>query len=437
MAFVVRWRVRLADRSMGTIPTFPKNRASRSPIAGAPPACIGLALCCPCLEPSPSACVLCAETPLRRGHDGRARPCRECDNISLLIPRGHDRRMSTTRLRLMAFGPAWGAPSLDAACTKADVWMRFCRLREGVDFAVDSSVPPYVGMGGHLPVLQVDGGAGGQPRIAEPDEIFTALSELGHNLDKNLTPEQRAESLAFTALIEERLQVAMLFSWWEDEANYDAVVRPALVGTLPVPLCFYLPWTLRRRVHSQLARRRCLGEGVAYGMGEAALEALSVRLKERPFFHGNEPTGVDASAFAYLTAVLRCPLPHDRLRVALRKHPNLVHYCERIAAQYFAPPPPLLPAVEVPEPRRLSMDSRAHAEAAEAAAATGSSGGASGSAESASKGKKEPRTAKQQRFRRRSRNAVVGAVGAAVMYALAVDTFSTGGDAESEEEDAK
>ena len=46
-------------------------------------------------------------------------------------PSRHD-----TPIRLLAFGPAWGMPSMDAASSKAVAWMRFSGLREGVDFMV-------------------------------------------------------------------------------------------------------------------------------------------------------------------------------------------------------------------------------------------------------------------------------------------------------------
>eukprot|EP00965_Chrysotila_dentata_P139383 4608879-Pleurochrysis_carterae.AAC.1 len=49
----------------------------------------------------------------------------------------------------------------------------------------------------------------------------------------------------------------------------------------------------------------------AYLLGEEALLALSERLGDRSYFFGDTPTSLDASAFAYLVAVLRCPLPND------------------------------------------------------------------------------------------------------------------------------
>lgn len=319
-----------------------------------------------------------------------------------------------TPIRLLAFGPAWGMPSMDAASSKAVAWMRFSGLREGVDFMVESCGRLHASVSGELPMLQTTNVAGNR-QLAEPHAVCQALVALGHDLDARLSAEQKAESLAFTALIEERLHIALLYSWWEEETNYDTVVRPVLGASLPIPLCFYVPWMLRRRVHSQLARRRVLDAAAAYAYGDVALSALSVRLGNRPFFHGDAPTSLDASAFAYLSAVLRCPLPKDHLRSAMRTHLNLVAFCERIAEKYFEGSAPLLPAV-VPAVRALSTNAREYAEqqaADDAAAAQAAGASMTG----------KHRTPEQQRFRRRSRNAVLTTVGAAVAYALAVDTF--------------
>ena len=68
-------------------------------------------------------------------------------------------------------------------------------------------------------------------RLAEPYEIFACLAKIGHDPDARLSPLQRAESLAYTALIEEQLQVALLYALWEEAKNYAPVVRPALADT--------------------------------------------------------------------------------------------------------------------------------------------------------------------------------------------------------------
>ena len=173
----------------------------------------------------------------------------------------------------------------------------------------------------------------------------------GHDADVALSAEQ-SESAAFCALVEEVLGAALLYSWYEVGANYEQAIRPALAAGMPLPLSLYMPWSIRKRAHSQLARRRCLDDDDALARGEEALRALSVRLGARRFFHGDAPSSLDASAFAYLTAVLRCPLPEDRLRRCLRGLANLTRFCDVVEKKFFdgAPPPP--PAAPAPARRR-------------------------------------------------------------------------------------
>ena len=86
----------------------------------------------------------------------------------------------------------------------------------------------------------------------------TVLDSLGYNLDSRLSPSERADSSAYIALITERLNVALMHSWWADERNYDSVIRTEFASRLPVPLCFYMPWSMRRRMLSQVKSPKLL-----------------------------------------------------------------------------------------------------------------------------------------------------------------------------------
>ena len=234
-------------------------------------------------------------------------------------------------LRLLQLPSAWGAPSLDPACTKAQAYLKFC----GAAYAVEEGAHQ---LSARLPVLEVGGEQAGA------SALYAALRRRGHDADAALSAEQKAESAAFCALVEEVLGAALLYSWYEVGANYEQAIRPALAAGMPLPLSLYMPWSIRKRAHSQLARRRCLDDDDALARGEEALRALSVRLGERRFFHGDAPSTLDASAFAYLTAVLRCPLPEDRLRRCLRGLANLTRFCELVEKRFFDGAPPPSPA---------------------------------------------------------------------------------------------
>lgn len=326
-------------------------------------------------------------------------------------------------MRLLQLSAAWGAPSIDAECSRVQAYLHICGLLPGTDFVIEDCDNPQIGAGGRLPVLELGS------RLAEPAELYAALREGGHDADKGLSACQRADSTAYTALITERLGVALLYSWWVDEENYE-VIRSAYAGKLAFPLCYYLPWTIRRKVQSQLARRACVEPKTAHAHGEEALSALAARYGESTYFHGDRPSAVDAAAFGYLSAVLRCPVPNDQLRRALRAHPNLVALVERMSKRFFDGSAPLLDP-EAPPLSRPPSSGKAVAEV-EAVKRAGTSSGAGSSATGGpsdanaaeigpAESSKSKRTPKQQRFRQRSRNTLIGMGVAAVAFYLAND----------------
>ena len=316
-------------------------------------------------------------------------------------------------LRLLQYASAWGAPSLDAECTRVQAWLRFCGLAAGRGYALEDAPPASIGA---LPVLAADG----EGLVAGPG-IDAWLRARGHDPDARLSAAEQAECAAFTALVRHPLRLALTHSWWADAVNYAEVVRPAFAGSLPFPVGIYLPWTMRRRACSVLARERCAEPEAAYALGEDALRQLSARLGERRYFFGDAPCSLDAAVFAYATAILRCPLPQDRLRSSLRRHANLVRFVERVSEAYFGASAALLPA-----PAATAAPSAAAAAAAAARPGAPLPDGDGGSAES-------KRTPKQQRFKRRGRNALLGAAASALLYMLSTDMLG-GSEADGEDE---
>ena len=316
---------------------------------------------------------------------------------------------SSEPLRLMQYAPLWGAPSLDPECTRVQAYLRFCGLLAGRDYVLEDCGPASTG---ELPVLAAE-----SVGLVSGASIDACLRERGHNPDARLSAAQRAEAAAFSALVRHPLRLSLAYSWWAEAANYSAVIRPAYAGSLPFPVGMYLPWIMRRRANSMLARQQSAEAEPAYAQGEDALRQLSARLGEARYFFGDAPSSLDAAVFAYGTAILRCPLPHDRLRVCLQAHPNLVAFCERVSADFFGASAPLLPPPSAP------VASKADEAAAARAALPSAQDGAASS-----------RTPKQQRFKRRTRNALLGAAGSALLYMLSTDMLA-GGEQEGESDD--
>lgn len=71
-----------------------------------------------------------------------------------------------------------------------------------------------------------------------------------------------------------------------------------------------------------------------YALARADMTALSDYLGERSYFMGEDPTSLDATAYAWLAHILWVPFqgPVKEYAVSL---PNLVAYCHRMKEQYY------------------------------------------------------------------------------------------------------
>jgi hypothetical protein len=69
-------------------------------------------------------------------------------------------------------------------------------------------------------------------------------------------------------------------------------------------------------------------------LGTRSITAIAEFLGTKPFFMGGEPTGVDATIFAFVAGTL-CPHFDTPLRTAAERHNNLGHYIGRMTARYY------------------------------------------------------------------------------------------------------
>ena len=105
-----------------------------------------------------------------------------------------------------------------------------------------------------------------------------------------------------------------------------------------------MPALLRGPI-SALARRGVTKQMWGHGMGRHAAEevyhigrtditALADFLGDKPYFLGEAPTSLDATAYAFLANIILVPLDSALKQHAL-KYPNLEAYCQRMKARYY------------------------------------------------------------------------------------------------------
>ena len=136
-------------------------------------------------------------------------------------------------------------------------------------------------------------------------------------------------------MAEDNLYWALVDARWFDEANFTKGPReffrkiPAPVRPLVIA---FIRRQLKRTLHGQGMGRHNRAEIVA--LGTRSIVAIAEFLGTKPFFMDSEPTGVDATIFAFVAGTL-CPHFDTPLRTAAECHNNLSGYIGRMTARYY------------------------------------------------------------------------------------------------------
>ncbi len=161
------------------------------------------------------------------------------------------------------------------------------------------------------------------------------INTYGDRTDAHLSPSDRGISLAMRRLIDENLYWCMVYSRWIDEPNW-AITRSAYFGNLPPIVKQLLPGVLRKNVQKSL-NGHGMGKHSAeeiYAIGARDLIALSGFLSDKPFFFGDQPTLLDASAYATVFNFLEVPI-ESPLKTQAQQLSNLVAFCDRMTARFY------------------------------------------------------------------------------------------------------
>ncbi|EXL47367.1 hypothetical protein FOCG_11558 [Fusarium oxysporum f. sp. radicis-lycopersici 26381] len=214
------------------------------------------------------------------------------------------------------------------------------RLRfAGVSYRVAEGSPKTAPRG-KIPYIEAEG-----ETLSDSTFIIKRFIDEGlvPDLNASLTPVQRAQDLAFRALMEEKVYFYGTREKWCD--NY---------YTMRSNIFASMPWLLQVVIGYLAARANAR---TAYGQGTGRLtdeevtelreevwesvEALLAEARMRkkgdgPFWAlgGDEPTEVDATFFGFIASSLICEAAPTSAAI-VRKHSSLMEYAERIHERYF------------------------------------------------------------------------------------------------------
>jgi len=233
------------------------------------------------------------------------------------------------QVELFSFPPLRDFPNASPFCAKLEIYLHMA----DVDFTVTRIKGSRGSPTGKVPFVKLDGQI-----MADSGEVITALeARLDKPVDADLTPGQRAESLAMQRLLEEHLYWVIVYSRWLDPTGWhgwrqlmsEDFGAPHLLLTILGPL-------LRRRVRSHL-NGHGLGRhsaGRIWAMGGADVTALADWLGEREWAFGDRPHSLDACLAAFTGAVVRMPWDYP-LKSEFKLHPKLLAHSERVLSRYY------------------------------------------------------------------------------------------------------
>ncbi|MGZ3422187.1 MAG: glutathione S-transferase family protein [Polyangiales bacterium] len=220
----------------------------------------------------------------------------------------------------------YGLSSLSPFCAKVEVFLTMA----GLPFmSVPANYPKAPK--GKTPWITDDDGA----PIADSSIIVDHLvRKHGVTLDAHLDAESRARGHAIKRLFEESLYFVILWQNWAMDENF-AHLRAAFAPTLPAPLRPFLPAIIRRSVMKSLklqgTGRHAPAEIAAAGIAD--VDALATLLGDRPFFLGEEPSTVDATAYAFLAWIIKPPMT-SKTSEHTRSIPRFRSYIARMEERF-------------------------------------------------------------------------------------------------------
>ncbi|GAA6153605.1 glutathione S-transferase C-terminal domain-containing protein [Pseudoteredinibacter isoporae] len=231
-------------------------------------------------------------------------------------------------IKLYGFGPSFGMPDPSSFVLKVNCYMRMANIEfESVNGQEYLRKAPK----GKLPYVEWDGQI-----IPDSQEILNVLDEkYGRPLEKDLNAEQQAQSYLLTKSLDENLYWCLVYSRWGREDGWE-VTKDALFSSLPGPLKLIVPSLVRRGVVKKLEQH---GMGMhsdeeIQAIAKQSIDALAVLLGDKPYFFGDKPSNLDATAFGIIVQLTHSDNDIVISRFA-KAHQNLVDFCVRIANAYY------------------------------------------------------------------------------------------------------
>jgi len=226
-------------------------------------------------------------------------------------------------ITLYRFAPIWGLPDLSPFVTKLDVYLRMVELPYKIIRGNYLEAPK-----GKLPAIEDNG-----KKLGDSSLIIEYLKAThGDKLDNRLSSRDRATALGMQRLMEENLYWAgTIHERWVIHKEVALVQYARALGD-PPPDLNPLREAILKQYQGQGMGRHSHEEVIH--IAKTDLSALSAFLGERPYFMGEQPTSLDATAYGFLVHFLWAGYKSE-LNTYAKSLPNLQAYCTRMRERYY------------------------------------------------------------------------------------------------------
>ncbi|NXX65261.1 MTX3 protein, partial [Spizella passerina] len=234
-------------------------------------------------------------------------------------------------MELSCWGGDWGLPSLHPESLTVMAYAKF----SGAPLTVNTINKSWRTPKGDLPVLVSE-----DIVISQPAKILNFLRKQKYNADYDLSAKQGADTLAYIALLEEKLLPALLHTFWIEAENYCSVTKPWFAARIAFPLSLYLPGKMSREALNRILLTK--GGPPLYSLTEVEAQVWVVHHKSLIsshfsvcLCHSFRPTTLDAFVFGFLAPIYKVCFPRVHLQEHLKQLPNLCRFCDDILTCYF------------------------------------------------------------------------------------------------------
>ena len=230
--------------------------------------------------------------------------------------------------------PQWGLLSFSPACMKLETWLRMAKLpyKKVTKLHLHLKKAPK----GKIPFVDYRGKLMGDSTL-----IIKMFEEKeGIDLDRGLTASERGISLAFRRMLKENTY------WGLGEIRYNVaenwrVYREILASQI-YPGVPAVEWEPQIEQLGERIRNQMYGQGMGrHNSSEicqiisADFQALSDFLADKPFFMGEQPTTLDATAYALIGNFIKPPFPSPMVDYVIQLD-NLCQHYERMSQEFFS-----------------------------------------------------------------------------------------------------